>query len=109
MYIFLTLCTLFSFFWFQKQVVNKKKYFVYSTIPLLLYCVTYGLRKGWGQDYDVYDALFLGDFRLGLENYEVLFRFIIITLQSVSDSSSILFIFIAAATIFSYIFLFFPT
>lgn len=105
MYIFLTLCTLLSFFFFQKQVGRRKKYFINSLIPILLYCLTYGFRKGWGQDYDVYDSLFLGDFRLGLENYETLFRFLIITLRLVSDSSSVLFIFVAAAIIFSYIFL----
>lgn len=107
MYIFFTLCTLFSFFIFQKktEIGEKKKYFLFSVIPILLYSLNYGFRDGWGTDYDVYNALFLNNYRLGLENYEVLFRFIIITLQSFSDTSSILFFFIAVLTIFSYIFI----
>lgn len=107
MYIFLTFCTLLSFFFLQQQTKNgnMKKYFSYSVLPIFLYSLTYGFREGWGQDYDVYNALFLGVFRLDLENYEALFRFLIKTLRLISDSSLVLFVFVAAAFIFSYIFL----
>ena len=103
----MSICSLLAFFTFQKKVKNStyKKYYLYSIIPILIYSITYGFRKGWGTDYETYNALFSGDFRLDIDSYEILFRTIVISLQNISDSSSTLFILTAALTIFSYIYI----
>lgn len=107
MYLFLTFCTICSFFYFGHvaKKCNTKQYFYYSIIPLCLYSVTYGFRKGWGEDYDVYDDLFLGNSFHSIDNYELLFKYLVLLLRDVSQSSIPLFVFVAAITLFSVIYL----
>lgn len=106
MYLFFTICALSSFFIFQKKVKNStfKKYLSLSIFPVMLYCLAYGLRKGWGTDYQGYSNLFEGKSRLSIEDYEPLFQAIVIFLRQISDSSVIFFVVASAMTIFSYIY-----
>lgn len=106
MYAILTIITLWSFFLYQKMVKKKPaNYFSYLLLPVLCYSVTYGFRKGWGRDYIAYDSLFTGTGRLDIDSYEWLFRHIVTILRTISDSSALLFVLIAALTVFSYILL----
>ena len=106
MSLFLTTCTLLSFFAFQNiaKRCSNKRYFILSLSPMLLYCLTYGFRKGWGTDYQGYNNLFVGYSNLDIDSYEPLFQFIVFSLRQISNTSLFFFIFVSAITIFSYVF-----
>lgn len=107
-YIILSIITIFSFVIFAKQsprANNNVELYIYAIIPIILYSITYGFRKGWAIDYTVYDPLYTGDFKLDIEQYEPLFRVIIVNLRSLFESSAALFTLVAAVFISSVIYL----
>ena len=108
MYLFLTVCTMLSFFVFQSKVKNNisnKRYFILALLPIALYCLTYGFRKGWGKDYEVYSNLFEGNSYIRIDSYEPLFRVVVVLLRQLSESSTLLLVVVAAMTIFSYVYI----
>lgn len=107
-YLVLSLLTILSFYWFSKKVQYKDSnhYYLYAIIPTFFYCITYGFRTGWAVDYVVYDSLFRGVSKLGIDSYEPLFAFVVNTLSSINNSTSIhFFVFTAIVTMMSFIIL----
>lgn len=108
-YIILAILTLLSFVVFAKQVQKDKRaktYWKYALLPIILYAVTYGFRKGWCVDYELYDALFTNSAsNVELDQYEPLFRLIVLFLHFLCNSSAALFCLIASVFIFSILFL----
>lgn len=108
-YIVLTLLTVLSFIIFAKNAHKAKstlELFKFAIISIILYSITYGFRKGWAIDYHVYDPLYTASYKLDIEQYEPLFRWIIVFLRFCFDSSAALFTLVAIVFISSVIYLF---
>lgn len=78
------------------------RYYKLMAIPsILLYVLTYGFREGWAVDYYTYDSLFNGLSKTGIDQYELLFRYIVLGLRSIFDGSYSLFSLVALTTFLS--------
>lgn len=108
-YCIFSIITLLSFIIFGRSVENInsiKTYWKRSIIPICLYCLTLGFRKGWAVDYVVYNNLYMGTSKVGIESYEPMFRFFVLFLTKIFPDSSVpLFVLEALMMVVSILFL----
>lgn len=91
-YCILSILTIISFVIYGKSVENTisvKSYWQRSILPICLYCITLGFRHEWAVDYVVYDSLYMGTSKVGIESYEPLFRFLVSFLSNALPNSSV--------------------